>query len=113
MVLEAGEVVFYVGGTRPPMPRFHVRDTFAINDRSIFVLAGFVIEGEVAAGMQVRLPFKENVMVTADIDHLQHIQRPDGDVVCICVRCAQPGEAALWEALKIKDTTVEIIAAPS
>jgi len=91
------------------MPRFHVRDTFAINDKSTFVMAGFVIEGEIAAGMSVRLPFKENVMITAEIDHIQHIERPDGDVVCLCIRCAKPEEAALWEALRMKDHTIEII----
>ena len=91
------------------MPRFHVRDTFAINDKSTFVMAGFVIEGEIAAGMSVRLPFKENVMITAEIDHIQHIERPNGDVVCLCIRCAKPEEAALWEALRMKDHTIEII----
>jgi hypothetical protein len=91
------------------MARFHVRDTFAINDKSVFVLAGFVIEGEIAAGMLVRLPFKENVMMTAEIDHIQDIRRPDGDVVCLCIRCAKPEEVTLWEALKIKDHTIEII----
>jgi hypothetical protein len=91
------------------MPRFHVRDTFAINDKSVFVMAGFVIEGEIVAGMSVRFPFKENVMMTADIDHIQFVRRPDGDVVCLCIRCATPDEATLWEALKIKDHTVDII----
>jgi len=72
-------------------------------------MAGFVIEGEIAAGMSVRLPFKENVMITAEIDHIQHIERPNGDVVCLCIRCAKPEEAALWEALRMKDHTIEII----
>jgi hypothetical protein len=93
------------------MPRFHVRDTFAINDKSVFVMAGFVIEGEAVAGMLVRLPFKENVMMTAEIDHIQFVRRPDGDVVCLCIRCASPEEATLWEALKIKDHTIDIIKA--
>jgi hypothetical protein len=93
------------------MPRFHVRDTFAINDKTVFVMAGFVIEGEVTAGMLVRLPFKEKVMMTAAIDHIQFVRRPDGDVVCLCIRCATPEEVTLWEALKIKDHTVDIIKA--
>ena len=93
------------------MPRFHVRDAFAIRDKGAFVMAGFVIEGEIAAGMLVRLPFKENVMMTAEIDHIQYVRRPDGDVVCLCIRCASPEETTLWEALKIKDHTIEIIKA--
>ena len=74
-------------------------------------MAGFVIEGEVAAGMLVRMPFNATVMMTAKIDHIQFVRRPDGDVVCLCIRCASPEEATLWEALKIKDRTIEIITA--
>ncbi|HEV3271357.1 MAG TPA: hypothetical protein VGZ93_04165 [Candidatus Methylacidiphilales bacterium] len=84
-----------------------------MNDKNAFVMAGFVIEGEIAAGMSVRLPFKENVMMTATIDRIQVVRRPDGDVVCLCIRCAGPREATLWEALKIKDRTIDIIQAPS
>ncbi len=93
------------------MARFHVRDTFAINDKAFFVLAGFVIEGEIAAGMLIRMPFNATTMMTADIDHIQNIARPDGDVICLCIRCTTPEEVTLWEALKIKDRTVEIIPA--
>ena len=71
-------------------------------------MAGFVIEGEIVAGMLVRLPFKENVMMTAEIDHIQSVRRPDGEVVCLCIRCARPEEATLWEALKIKDHTIDL-----
>ena len=93
------------------MSRFHVRDAFPMNGKSIFVMAGFVIEGDIAAGMLVRLPFRDAVMMTAEIDHIQNLRRPDGDVVCLCIRCLDPKEVTLWEALKIKDKTVEIIKA--
>jgi hypothetical protein len=91
------------------MPRFHVRDTFATDDKKTFVMAGFVIEGEVVDGMSVRLPFKENVMIKAEIGHIEFIRRPDGNVVCLCVHCAEPEEVTLWKALKLQDQTVEII----
>ena len=91
------------------MSRFHVRDAFAIHDKNVFVMAGFVIEGDIAADMLVRFPFKENVMMTAEIDQIQYLRRPDGDVVCLCIRCAKPEEVALWEALKIKDQTIDLI----
>lgn len=93
------------------MARFHVRDTFSINDKTTFVLAGFVIEGEVRAGMLVRMPFNSAIMLTAEIDHIQYIRRPDGEVVCLCVKCANAEEETLWEALKIKDHNIEVIAA--
>ena len=74
-------------------------------------MAGFVIEGDIAAGMLIRLPFHDKAMMTAEIDHIQYIRRPDGDVVCLCIRCAEPEEVILWEALKIKDRNIEIITA--
>lgn len=77
------------------MARFQVRDTFAINDKTFFVLAGFAIEGELAAHMLVRMPFNAQTMMTAEIDHIQHVQRPDGDVVCLCIRCNSPDEVSL------------------
>jgi hypothetical protein len=93
------------------MARFHVRDAFAINDKAAFVMAGFVIEGDIAAGMLVRIPFHATTMMTAEIDHIQFLRRPDGDVVCLCIKCADPQEVTLWDALKLKDHTIEIIAA--
>jgi hypothetical protein len=93
------------------MARFHVRDTFALEDRKTFVLAGFVIEGNVEKGMAVRLPFKENVMLTANIDHIQILRRPDGEVICLCIRCEVAEELILWEALKLKDHFIEVIKA--
>jgi hypothetical protein len=91
------------------MPQFHVRETFSINDKSLFVMAGFIIEGEVTAGMLVTMPFNATVKMTAEIDHLQYLNRPDGDVVCLCIRCTDPAEITLWEALKIKNKNVDII----
>ncbi len=109
-MLEGREIVSY-GEINSAMARFHVRDSFAIEDKSIFVLAGFAIEGEGLAGMSLRLPFSSTVMMTAEIDHIQFVRRPDGDVVCLCLRCAKPEETTLWEALKIKDQTIEIFSA--
>jgi len=91
------------------MPQFHVRDTFAIQDNTVFVLAGFAVEGEIVAGMLVRIPFREATMLTAEIDHIERVQRPDGDVVCLCIRCAQPKDIVLWDALKLRDRIIEVI----
>jgi hypothetical protein len=91
------------------MPRFHVKETFALEDKTLFVLAGFAIEGEIAAGMLVTLPFNSTVKMTAEIDHVQTLRRPDGDVACLCIRCIDPAEVALWEALKVKDRIVDVI----
>jgi hypothetical protein len=90
------------------MARFHIRETFAIQDKPTFVLAGFVIEGEVKAGMAVGIPFNANAKMTAKIDRIELIRRPDGDVVCLCFDCLVRDELTLWEALKIKNHSIEI-----
>lgn len=93
------------------MSRFHVQDTFAIQDKSTFVLAGFIIEGEVTAGMTVSIPFNANVKMTAQIDRIEFVHRPDGNVVCLCLDCSVPDEVTLWEALNIKNRMIDITSA--
>ncbi len=90
------------------MPRFHVQDTFAIQDKTTFVLAGFTIEGEVTAGMIVSIPFNGNVKMTAKIDRIEFVRRPDGDVVCLCLDCSVPDEVTLWEALNVRNRMIDI-----
>lgn len=92
------------------MPRFHVRDAFAVQDKTTFVLAGFIIEGEVTKGMSITIPFNSTVKMTATIDRIEHVPRPDGDVVCLCLDCAVPDEVVLWEALNIRNRSIEITA---
>lgn len=113
IVLEARGGVFYVGEAALPMPQFHVRDAFAIHDKNLFVLAGFVVEGKLADGMFVRLPFNPAVQVTAPIDHVQQLRRPHGEITCLCIRCTDPQEAKLWEAFKIKGRMIDIIDVPA
>ena len=94
------------------MARFHVRETFALHDKPTFVLAGFVIEGEVRDGMAVSIPFNASARMTARIDRIEFIRRPDGDVVCLCFDYSVPDELTLWEALKLKNQSIAIIPAP-
>jgi len=90
------------------MPRFHVRETFAIQDKATFVLAGSTIEGKIEAGMFVSISLNANAKMTAKIDRIDLIHRPDGDIVCLCIDCSVRDEATLWEALNIKGRTIEI-----
>jgi hypothetical protein len=94
------------------MARFHVRDTFATKDNRTFVLAGFVVEGEVEAGMTLRLPLQDYALVTAEIERLEAVHRPDGDVVCLCLHCDGPSDVSLWQALALKDRAVEVVTRP-
>ncbi len=72
-------------------------------------MAGFILEGEITARMLVSIPFNSTVMLTAEIDHLQTLRRPDGDVVCLCIRSHDPAEITLWQALKINNRIVDVL----
>ena len=93
------------------MAKFHVRETFVIEDKKLFVMAGFILEGEITARMLVSMPFNATVMMTAEIDHLQTLRRPDGDITCLCLRFTDPAEVILWQALKINDRLVDVVPA--
>jgi hypothetical protein len=93
------------------MAKFHVRETFGIEDKKLFVMAGFILEGEITAGMLVSIPFNSTVMMTAEIDHLQTLERPDGNVTCLCICCPDPAEVTLWQALKIRNRMVDVVSA--
>jgi len=93
------------------MAKFHVRETFVIEDKKLFVMAGFILEGEITARMLVSMPFNPTVMMTAEIDHLQTLRRPDGDITCLCLRFTDPAEVILWQALKINDRLVDVVPA--
>jgi len=90
------------------MARFQVRETFAIQDQPTFVLAGFVVEGEVWPGMEVGILFNTKIRIKAKIDRVDFVRRPDGDVVCLCFDCSAPDEVTLWEALSVRNQTIEI-----
>lgn len=74
-------------------------------------MTGFITEGEVVEGMAVSIPFSASVKMTATIDRVAMLRRPDGDVVCLCLDCTRPDEVTLWEALNIKNRTIDIIPA--
>jgi hypothetical protein len=90
------------------MPRFHVRDTFEIPDRKLFVMAGEIVEGEIRAGMFVRVPFNSALEMTARIHSIEFARRLGGsEDVCLCIE-SEPDALDLWRGLKIGDETFEI-----
>ena len=92
------------------MPKFHVRDTFEIPDRRLFVLAGSIAEGEIRAGMFVHVPFNSALDMTACIHSIEFARRLDGvDDVCLCIEFeSELGE--VLQGLAIADETLEVTA---
>ena len=89
------------------MPRFHVRDTFEIPDRKLFVMAGSVVEGEIRAGMFVRVPFNPSLGMTARIHSIEFARRQDGEEVCLCIE-SKPELVEIFRGLNIGDETFEV-----
>jgi len=91
------------------MAKFHVKDTFAIEGRQHFVLAGSVVEGEIRPGMFVHVPFNSSTAMTARIDCIDFARRVGGhEDTCLCIRYTEPGELELWRGLEIGDETFEV-----
>ena len=93
------------------MPQFHVRDTFTVEGRPHFVLAGTVVEGTIRPDMVVRIPFNANLTMTAQIDCIEFARRLGGDEdTCLCIRCDDPDELAVWRGLNLGGEMFEVVA---
>ena len=67
------------------MPRFHVKDTFEIPDRKLFVLAGSIVEGQIKTGMVVRIPLSSSHGVRLHIHSIEFARRAGSEDVCLCI----------------------------
>lgn len=93
----------------PTMAKFRVKDTFAIEGRPHFVLAGSIVEGEVRAGMFVQVPLNSSTAMTARIDCIESVRRLGGhEDTCLCIRYAEPEELELWRGLDIGAETLNV-----
>lgn len=91
------------------MPRFHVTNTFTIEGRRLFILAGSIVDGEIRPGMFVRVPFNSALEMTAQIHSIEFAHRLDGgESLCLCIPCSDEKELEIWRGLKISDETFEV-----
>jgi hypothetical protein len=91
------------------MAKFHVKDTFAIEGRPHFILAGSIVEGAVRPGMFVHVPFTSRFAMRARIECIEFARRLGGhEDTCLCIRYAEPEELELWRGLDINDETLEV-----
>ncbi len=89
------------------MPKFHVKDTFEIPDRKLFVMAGSIVEGEIRTGMFVHIPFNSSLATTARIHSIEFARRQDGEDVCLCIE-SEPELAEFLHDLNIGDEIFEV-----
>lgn len=87
--------------------RFHVKDTFEIPSRQIFVMAGSVVEGEISAGMFVHIPLNSLAAITFRIHCIEAARRQGGEDVCLCFE-SQGKAGELLCGLNIENETFEV-----
>lgn len=94
----------------PCMSKFHVNDTFALESRRLFVLAGSILEGEIRAGMIVNVPLNSSLVVSGQIHSVEFARRAGGrEDVCLCISYEDSDELGAWEALNIKNETLDLL----
>lgn len=91
------------------MPKFHVRDTFEIPDRKLFVMAGSIVEGEIRRGMFVRVPLNSETGIRLLIDSIEFARRQDGEDVCLCFGYG-PNFTEILRGMSFRDETFEVAA---
>ncbi len=89
------------------MSKFHVRDTFELPEKRLFVLAGSVVEGEIAAGMFVRVPLNPRFGVTERIHSVERIIRDGGADVALCVEANQD-LVEFWRGLNVDGDILDV-----
>jgi hypothetical protein len=91
------------------MARFRISESFALPDRNLFVLAGDVVAGPIARGMQVEIRVNSCLATKLDIhavEYIRHSSRPDE--VALCIKCENHDELDLLKALNIGSEVVEV-----
>jgi hypothetical protein len=88
--------------------RFHVKHTFAIENRHLFVLVGRPVEGTLAAGMHASVPVSAALFVSIPIDGVEMVRRGGAESVALTYRYSRPEELATLRDLALGETILEI-----
>lgn len=89
------------------MAKFHVRNTFELPERQLFVLAGSVIEGEVSKGMLIHVPFNPMLHMTERIDAVERLTGKDGISIGLCLK-ADRELAEFWRGTNVENEILEV-----
>jgi hypothetical protein len=92
------------------MCKFWVNHTFALEPRRLFVMAGSIVEGQIRAGMIVKVPLNSSLAISAQIHSVEFARRTDGrEDVCLCITYEDPDELFVWNPLNIRDETLDVV----
>src|SRR5215470_9259429 len=92
------------------MSKFRVNDTFALESRRLFVLAGSIVEGHIRAGMIVNVPLNSSLLISEQIHSVEFARRTDGrEDVCLCITYEGSDELGVWKALNLQNETLDVV----
>ena len=93
------------------MAQFRISESFALESRNLFVLAGDVIAGRIVAGMQVAIPFNGTIALTVPIHAVGYIRRSSSrEEVGLCIKYQDSEELEVWRGLNIGSEVVDVSA---
>jgi hypothetical protein len=94
------------------MSKFRVNDTFTLERRRLFVLAGSIVEGQIQAGMMVNVLLNSSLSISGQIHSIEFARRADGrEDVCLCIACEGSDELDVWNGLNIQNETLDVVPA--
>jgi hypothetical protein len=89
--------------------KFHVIDTFALQGRGLFVLAGFIMDGVIRPGQFVRISLNSGLKMSAQIEAIEFARRSQHrEDVCLCMSYTSLIELEMLQGLNIDGETVEV-----
>ena len=92
------------------MSKFRVNDTFALESRQLFVLAGSIVEGQIRAGMIVNVSFNSSLVISEQIHSVEFCRGTDGrEDVCLCITYEDSDELRVWNALNVQDEVLDVV----
>jgi len=92
------------------MSKFRVNDTFALESRRLFVLAGSIVEGQIRAGMIVNVPLNSSLLISGQIHSIEFVRRTGGrEDVCLCITYEDSDELGVWKALNLQNETLDVV----
>ena len=96
------------------MAKFHVKETFEIPSRDLFVMAGDLVSGTVRAGMLIHIRLNSQVATTVPIYRIETAQLTDqrGRQFCLCVR-GSAEDRQILRGMNIRDEVVDVLDASS
>jgi hypothetical protein len=56
---------------------FHVRRSFGLQSRTLFVISGDIVDGQITSGMEVDIPLNSAVSITVVVAGVEFIDRPN------------------------------------